>query len=147
MPIGQGRAFLLHIDGIPPVFLGLGPKLAQALGLARGVGGLHGIACGRIPLLGDHVDIAGGEAGRQAREIIGGYVIDVVAKAMQDAAQDFGVDVDARPIEERDLDRILGFRHLGVAGPRQADGGHETEGNSSRDRQGTQCFSHMLLPD
>ena len=106
-PVGQARAFLLHVFGIPPLFLGLRSELAEALGLAGRVGGLHGLAGGGVPELHADVEVAVGQAGGQAGEIVGGRIFDGVAELFQDAAEDLGVEVDAGPVEQRDLDRVV----------------------------------------
>ena len=111
-PIGQAGAFLLHVFGIPPFFLGLGAERAELLGLAGGVGRLHRLAGGRVPEFQADRQVAIGQAGGQAREIVGGRIFDRVAELFEDAAQDLGVEIDAGPVEQRDLDRIVRFRRL-----------------------------------
>src|SRR3546814_2804575 len=45
-----------------------------------------------------------------AGEIVGSHVFDVVAELGEDGAEDVRVDVDAGPVEQRDLDRVGRFQ-------------------------------------
>ena len=115
-PIGQARALLLHIDRIPPLFLGLGAERSELFGLARGIRSLHSFTCRRVPIFDADRDVAIGETGGQARKIVAGGIFDRIAQLLENAAKDFGIDIDAGPIEQSDLDRIVGFDRLGGHG-------------------------------
>ena len=124
-----------------------GPSLPTRIGLAGGVRGLHGIAGRGVPILQADIDIAVGEAGGQAGEIVGRHIFDVVAELLQDIAVDMGVEVDARPIHERDLDGVLGFRHFRRRGPRRADPDGDPQGeDGERPRRQRKWFHALSLP-
>ena len=126
---------------IPPLFLGLGAERAELLGLAGRVGSLHRLAGRRVPEFHADRQVAIGEAGGQAGEIVGGRIFDRVAELLEDAAEDLGVEVDAGPVEQRDLDRIARFRRLRVGGWRPKADSHK------RSRAHSQKLDvHSVLP-
>src|SRR5689334_19842758 len=66
-PIGQAWALLLHVERIPPLFLGLGAEHAELFGLTRCVRRLHGFARCRVPEFEADREVAIGKTGGEAR--------------------------------------------------------------------------------
>ena len=107
-PIRQAGAFFLHVKRIPPFFLGLHASGTQHLDVARRGGGVHRITPRGFPDFHGHMQIAGFQPG-ELGQIIGLNIFDVVATLFQHLAHQLGGDQLARPVVQRQLDRIGGL--------------------------------------
>jgi hypothetical protein len=136
LPIGEPRAFLFHVFGIPPFFDGQHAGLAEVLDTAGGHCFVQRILAGRRPDLHRHMQIAGLQA-CELRQVISRHVFDRLARLFQHRAHDPRADELPRPVVQRQLDRHLLGRLLGAAP--QGNGEAEKRG---RDGNSLQALDH-----
>jgi MFS family permease len=80
------------------------------------------------------IEIARFQSGKLG-QIVGLHIFDVVAHRLQDTAHDLGGDQLAGPVVQRELDRVLGLRHLrtGVGGEAKPGQAHAGDHRDSAD--------------
>ena len=139
LPVGQSRAFLLHVHRIPPFLDRDHAGLVEIDRLAGRERRLHRVLAGGLPYLHRDVQIAALQA-RELRDVIGLHVLDVVAHLIEHRAHDVGGDVLAGPVVDGELDRIL--RLHGRRGRRAGEPHHGQ--HCHREPHGR--FLHRLSP-
>ena len=106
-PVGQARAFLLHVFRIPPLLDGRHAGLAEVLHLAGGGRLVHRVLAGRRPDLHGDVQVAGLEAGELC-EVVRLHVFDVEPSILQRLAHEPGRDQLTGPVVKRHFYGIFG---------------------------------------